>query len=292
MEILSLSFRIGISLLLPVLLALYVHIPLISLIVPVILVYVLRYRFAGSTLSLTYTTGYLFLYLGISGSNLTNSDWFSFFNISFLILCIGFVPHYIAITLEQLRTVRKTLELKVKERTKELISANQKLEMMANTDLVTGLLTRRAFLNRFKYESDRFLRTGRVFSIAILDLDHFKQINDSHGHSVGDEVLLAFSQIMISHLRITDIACRWGGEEFIILFPDTTIKEASISLNRILTFTETSEDLSSNVSIRLTVSIGVTDSIVSNLDSIISNADKAMYAAKSSGRNKICLSHG
>ncbi len=279
----------SILLFLPVLLAVYIHKPLISLIIPVILFLVVKYRLAGSTFALTIITGILLFYMAFLEKSSDDIEWFSYFNVSLLILCLGLVPHYIALTLEQLRIVKETLELRVAERTKALQLANEQLELAANTDILTGLLNRRAFLNRFKYESDRANRTQNPYSIAILDLDHFKNINDNFGHQAGDEVLLAFSQIMISHLRTTDIACRWGGEEFLILFPDTNQAEANIPLTRIREFTEVSEDLSDETSVKLTVSIGVSDSIVSGADSIIDHADKALYAAKAAGRNTICF---
>ncbi|MBK8394097.1 MAG: sensor domain-containing diguanylate cyclase [Leptospiraceae bacterium] len=275
--------------LVPIMVAFLVYIPLISLLAPVILYLVVKYRLAGSTISLIIVCGFLLLYAIMYGNSNPDTNWFGYFNLSLFILCLGLVPHYIALTLEQLKVANETLEMRVSQRTKDLSIANEQLELAANTDILTGLLNRRAFLNRFKYESDRSSRTGKPYSIAILDLDHFKSINDRFGHHAGDEILLAFSQIMISHLRTTDIACRWGGEEFLILFPDTKENEANIPLTRIRKFVETSEDLSSKASVNLTVSIGISDSVVSPTESIISNADKALYAAKATGRNRICF---
>jgi diguanylate cyclase (GGDEF)-like protein len=129
-------------------------------------------------------------------------------------------------------------------------------------------------------------RVGRGFSLCILDLDHFKQINDSFGHGVGDEVLRSFADLARRKLRETDALARWGGEEFLLLMPDTTVDQALLVVQRMragLTDLHVADALPE---LRLTFSAGLTEfQFDEALETTIERADRLLYQAKSEGRN-------
>lgn len=165
----------------------------------------------------------------------------------------------------------------------------EELRQMASTDPLTGLLNRRRFLEQAESDFQRSLRYQHELAVVMLDIDHFKTINDTRGHFTGDQVLVAMSRSTESLLRNTDIMGRWGGEEFAILMPETPLAGAAILAERLreelarLVVTTSSGDL------RFTVSAGVaargkTDADVTD---IMQRADTALYAAKEHGRNRI-----
>jgi diguanylate cyclase (GGDEF)-like protein len=161
----------------------------------------------------------------------------------------------------------------------------RQLERIATTDGLTGLNNRLKIEKLINEEVDRAIRYKRRFSLVLLDLDHFKNVNDQFGHHVGDAVLKEFSTVLLSAVRKVDDVARWGGEEFVILLPETSVDEAH----------NVSEHVRSKVENHLfaiiknlTVSIGISEYISGdNLQSIIHRADKALYEAKANGRNQI-----
>ncbi len=173
-----------------------------------------------------------------------------------------------------------------------LEQANKELEASANTDTLTGLLVRRAFLLRFTQEMDRSRRTGKPLAVAILDLDHFKRVNDTYGHPVGDLVLKRFADVLRRQLRSIDIAGRWGGEEFVVLLPETPIDQATLVLDRVRCAIAEERFPSPADNLVVTMSAGLTgvDFVTDNPEEIIGMADKALYEAKESGRNRVCAS--
>jgi two-component system, cell cycle response regulator len=130
-----------------------------------------------------------------------------------------------------------------------------------------------------------------TLSFMMLDLDHFKKINDTYGHQGGDEALISFSKITKSMLRTYDILCRFGGEEFAIFCPETNAVEANLIAERIRDAIEKQVILYDGIEIKLTVSIGIAElkHRDENVDDIIKRADKALYKAKYLGRNNVCL---
>lgn len=161
----------------------------------------------------------------------------------------------------------------------------------ANIDLLTGLKNRRTFLDDYHTELKRINRHGgNLPCIAIMDLDHFKGVNDNHGHDVGDVVLRRFSQHLQKCLRVIDVAGRWGGEEFVVLLPETSLDNALPLFERIReTFGALVFD-SPEGSFSVTISIGVaaTETEQTTLEQVMKNADVALYKAKKCGRNKVC----
>lgn len=169
-----------------------------------------------------------------------------------------------------------------------LISAEQlraEMEKLLKYDALTGALTRRTLLEHAEDEVARSSRQGSDFSVLLIDLDNFKAINDKHGHQVGDEVLIRFVQCVEQVLRRPSAIGRYGGEEFLVLLPDASIKHAIQVAERLQNHLRTVA-----VSPRFTVSIGVASFLYSQhdtLDAMIGRADAAMYTAKSNGRDRI-----
>jgi diguanylate cyclase (GGDEF)-like protein len=167
----------------------------------------------------------------------------------------------------------------------------QDLDHAANHDSLTGALTRRAFLRLGRMRLDALADGGRNVSLLMLDIDHFKRINDAHGHVAGDEVLTGFATRMLSSLRPDDLLGRFGGEEFALLLPNTDATEAGRIAERLLRLArEHAIPLPDGTSLSITVSIGGVSRAVSaglQLESLFDAADAALYAAKRSGRDRV-----
>lgn len=167
--------------------------------------------------------------------------------------------------------------------------SNEKLERLASTDPLTGLLNRRSFLSAVSDEMARMRRTGNSAAIAFVDLDRFKQLNDTFGHKFGDEVLCSLAVLLSDELRHPfDKICRWGGEEFVVLTSNVTPDQARGVFERLRRRIENHCFESGSVHTYVTASFGATPvSAMSNLDEAIQSADEALYAAKHGGRNRI-----
>ncbi len=160
------------------------------------------------------------------------------------------------------------------------------MHQMAHTDALTSLTNRRAMQTRLDSELDRARRYNRPFAVLVADLDHFKRVNDTFGHSVGDQVLREAAGRLLQHLRESDSLARWGGEEFLILAPETDLHRAHHLAQRL--HESICETPMSGV--HVTLSLGVAcyrqgDTIAA----ILSRADEAMYRAKAAGRNQVVL---
>lgn len=171
----------------------------------------------------------------------------------------------------------------------------QQLEMLAKTDNLTGLNNRGAFQELAKSAISQAKRSGQPVSIAMLDIDYFKQVNDNHGHEAGDKALKEFAIVIKETLRNYDIVGRIGGEEFAICMPDTSIEEAYLACERCRTNVQ-SHSISialANVDLdfSITVSIGITAGKNESMDydDMMRNADNALYKAKENGRNQSML---
>lgn len=160
---------------------------------------------------------------------------------------------------------------------------------LASTDALTGLLNRRAFLDAAERERSRADRHVLPVSLLLLDVDHFKAVNDTYGHAAGDEVLRNVSKVLLGVARRSDIVARWGGEEFVVLLPQTSEAGARVAAERIRqAIAAMTHKLPSGKSINVTASIGVAGADAPwGLDTIIVRADSAMYAAKGRGRNRV-----
>ncbi|WP_079436426.1 GGDEF domain-containing protein [Zoogloea sp. LCSB751] len=173
----------------------------------------------------------------------------------------------------------------------DLSAVNDKLQALAHIDPLTGIGNRRDFEMRAQRELARAQRYQRPLSLLSLDVDHFKRINDTHGHAVGDEVLRALARVANQELREHDLLARFGGEEFVALLPDTTLDEALVVAERMRGALGACCVLSGEAGIRFTVSVGVAQLAdgSSELTSLLKAADKALYQAKQKGRNQVCL---
>lgn len=184
----------------------------------------------------------------------------------------------------------RTQELLARTRTHvELKKAKEKLMQMAITDELTGLANRRYFMDRLNSEYDRTKRYESKFSLLMIDIDHFKKINDNYGHKAGDLVLIETALKMKKSLRTSDIIGRVGGEEFSVLLPETEIKAALHIAERIRARVSESVVIFDSEELSVTVSIGATQSSPGDLtiDDIFIRADTAMYNAKNEGRNRV-----
>jgi len=197
--------------------------------------------------------------------------------------------HQVSSRNKQLTELNESLELKVKERTTELTQVNEKLQALASTDSLTGLLNHRVFMDEAKHKFDLAKRHQRPLSLLMLDIDYFKQVNDAYGHQIGDLVLKKLAGVMKNSLRGTDIVGRIGGEEFAVILPETTL-EQTVELTERLLSTIRNTKIEAEKPFNITVSIGVATvpPLVSKLESVLKEADDALYKAKSEGRDRCC----
>lgn len=176
----------------------------------------------------------------------------------------------------------------------EIQSLREQIEELSGlvlTDALTGLFNYRHFKYVLQAEMDRSKRSGIPTSMVMIDLDHFKSINDTHGHEVGNIVLKQVASILVSEVRTTDVVCRYGGEEFAIIFPETHMNLAVKVADRIRqTIAFTPVECSAgdiNVTASMGASVYMKASILP-IDEFIDSVDKYLYEAKQSGRNCIC----
>lgn len=182
-----------------------------------------------------------------------------------------------------------TEKARTEEALLELQRAHEELEVLAATDALTGCANRREFEKRSIAEIARAKRSGAPLSFVMIDLDHFKKINDQHGHRAGDEVLRMFSSLLHNVLRPSDFAGRIGGEEFALILPDTSLENAAIMAERLRQIVEREVVTFTKENIRFTVSIGIAQLGPDGRSyaSVIEVADSRMYLSKHSGRNRV-----
>jgi len=170
---------------------------------------------------------------------------------------------------------------------KELLETQKELKRQAVTDSLTNLFNRRWIFRAIQKEISRFERNKRHFSLLLIDIDHFKKVNDTFGHSMGDEVLRYFATAMKKTARDQDMIARTGGEEFCVLLPDTKKEEAKVVAERIRESVAKEPMQIGGLKISISVSIGVSEiQAQEGVDSVYNRADVALYRAKESGRNR------
>ncbi|MBC7963561.1 MAG: diguanylate cyclase [Steroidobacteraceae bacterium] len=185
---------------------------------------------------------------------------------------------------------RVKVHLKIKKLQDDLKHSNELLLELSNTDHLTGLFNRRYMMDALEKEVQRCTRKGGNLSLIMLDIDHFKKVNDTYGHLQGDEVLKRVATLMQKELRSYDCAARYGGEELVSILPDSTLREAVFVADRIrlsLQGLKFSGDLSA---LNLTASLGVACFPVpgiTTVDGFIKLTDDALYRAKKNGRNRV-----
>ncbi|MFP4287449.1 MAG: GGDEF domain-containing protein [Candidatus Izemoplasmataceae bacterium] len=185
------------------------------------------------------------------------------------------------------RNYLKELTLKI-----ELTEKNNQLEFLATIDPLTELPNRRYFERQVTYETSINRRYNHVASLLLIDIDHFKEINDRYGHDAGDYILKMIAQIFKSHVRESDTVCRWGGEEFMILLSHTTIDGASVLAHRLNKIIKETIFTYENQAMSLTISLGLTEldnDIQSGFLKSYQRVDLALYEAKKAGRDKVII---
>jgi diguanylate cyclase len=176
----------------------------------------------------------------------------------------------------------------------ELENINQQLNYISNHDQLTGLLNRRNFETKARQKLEGYGQSNQELALVLIDIDHFKQINDQFGHFIGDIVLKEVSNILLSNLEDTDLVARWGGEEFILLISPSSTLEAYELSNRIRNEIEKKIILMDKFKINITASFGIaklTGNFTNSFDTSFKIADESLYHAKNSGRNKVILGY-
>jgi len=178
---------------------------------------------------------------------------------------------------------------KLSKKNKELEKANKRIEKLSKTDVLTGLANRRHFMDYFEKMMSQAQRHSTPLSLVIIDLDKFKEVNDTYGHSAGDDVLSALGDLLDREVRKEDLVARIGGEEFAILLTQANMEEAYSYAERIRKRVQTMDV--SSVPKEISASLGIsTLKENDDMESIMKRADKALYEAKENGRNKVCQS--
>ncbi|MCU1347208.1 MAG: diguanylate cyclase [Acidobacteria bacterium] len=180
--------------------------------------------------------------------------------------------------------------LRIVELQKALLESNRKLEEMSNTDLLTSLRNRRFFERQFATMVEHAKRYERPLSVAMVDVDHFKAINDQYGHAAGDAVLKCVSRVLSATTRKSDLVARLGGEEFAVVLPETALFEALQFAEKIRASIATATVEVERQAIRVTASIGIANiphSKFENAEMLLEAADLALYRAKGNGRNRV-----
>ncbi|MDD2364755.1 MAG: diguanylate cyclase [Desulfuromonadaceae bacterium] len=185
---------------------------------------------------------------------------------------------------------RVKIHLKIKKLQDDLKRTNELLLELSNTDHLTGLFNRRYMMEALDKEVHRSIRKGGTLAMIMLDIDHFKRVNDTYGHLQGDVVLQKVAQQLQKELRSYDCAARYGGEEFVAILPDSSLKEAVFVADRIRLAVQGAKFNGELDKLTLTVSLGVavfSKDSAPTVDAFIKYADDALYRAKEKGRNRV-----
>lgn len=229
------------------------------------------------------------------------SEYFPSFAQYPLDLMLRFIPSYFVVvvfaylsedfrdkTQKKLQKANDTLEHRVQERTAELVAKNIALEVASTTDILTGLKNRQKLDEILQYELNRAKRYDSDLCIIMIDIDHFKDVNDTFGHITGDEVLVEFASLLNESIRTTDTIGRWGGEEFLLICPLTTEENSVAMAEKLRKKVETAVF---PIVGSLTASFGIACYIPGdNINSIIKRADAALYDAKELRNTCVCYS--
>lgn len=187
-----------------------------------------------------------------------------------------------------LELMSELLETKVEQRTRQLKLANQELKALANNDPLTSAFNRYGLQQYIQNAFERYRRSQELFSIVLIDYDHFKEINDTYGHDVGDIVLLTGADLIKAGIREQDKLARWGGEEFLILLPDTDL-EGALAIAHKLKVTINAKPIGQPVGVSVSITAGVAQINPNDtFESLFKRADDALYKGKQEGRNRVC----
>ncbi|MGY2293069.1 sensor domain-containing diguanylate cyclase [Pseudomonas sp. SDO528_S397] len=187
----------------------------------------------------------------------------------------------------ELQDTNASLEATVAQRTADLTQANAELLNLASHDALTGVYNRRRFDEKLMEYSLLFQRTGRAFALLLIDIDHFKRINDNHGHAVGDEVLRQFARLIPQTTRATDFVARYGGEEFAVLLPEIDEPDSPDVVAEKIRAAVAAAHFETVGQVTVSVGIGLAQASDSTTTELIKRADQQLYLAKSTGRNRV-----
>jgi diguanylate cyclase (GGDEF)-like protein len=202
-----------------------------------------------------------------------------FYVLSAMLLAVALLASQLSRLRQRLRTQKS-----------ELAKALERIQDLATRDDLTGLVNRRYMLEVLTLEHQRCMRSGHSFCIAMIDLDHFKQINDELGHEAGDAVLRAFAAEASAAIRVSDVLARWGGEEFLLLMSDTRASLARLGVERLRERVAAMRLPRADTVLAITFSAGVTEHRAGEpVTDTIARADQAAYAAKAQGRNRLVM---
>lgn len=225
----------------------------------------------------------------------------------FLVLtfCVLFVPHFPLVQIEYplyfslrfflsftaVSFIAYMYEYMRVDGKKELIALSEELDLLARRDALTGLSNRRDMLEKLQYEEDRFARSSHPFSVLLIDIDNFKKVNDTYGHSAGDHILCELSTLLRKTVQKRDTVARWGGEEFLVLLPETSLEDALKIAERLRQQVEKSRYIFKRKIHQVTISIGVSQyqQGIHVEKVLLSQADKMLYVAKNNGRNRVVI---
>ena len=174
----------------------------------------------------------------------------------------------------------------------QIQALNSELEKVSRTDGLTGLFNRRYWQERYEREYRLSIRNKNTpSSLMILDIDHFKKVNDTYGHQAGDEVIRVLADLITETMRTTDIIGRYGGEEFVVFLPNTDVNNAKIVAERLREKSERCPVVHEDTTISFTISIGLAEFSTDYANTMVwlEDADQALYSAKHNGRNQVCL---
>lgn len=172
------------------------------------------------------------------------------------------------------------------QKSEELRAKTNELEVISKTDVLTGLFNRRYIRSRIDKEVESYQSNNEAFSVVLLDIDYFKKINDIYGHNCGDYILSKLAKLLKKQIRKQDVLARWGGEEFLILLPNSNEKEAVTLCERLRHKVETTNFSYNKKSIKLTVTFGISEyDEALEIEATINNADRNLYKGKNQGRN-------
>jgi diguanylate cyclase len=196
--------------------------------------------------------------------------------------------------LEQMQTTTHTYRRELDEANQEIHEQREQLEQLqadASLDFLTKVPNRRTFDERLREEMSRAQRYGSTFSLMVVDVDHFKNVNDLHGHQAGDRILRAIAHILDEQKRASDFLARYGGEEFVVLLPETSADRAMTLAEKTRQKIQNARFRYNKSAIRVTVSIGVGDyaETKEGWDALFARVDHALYEAKRKGRNQVCV---
>jgi diguanylate cyclase (GGDEF)-like protein len=181
-----------------------------------------------------------------------------------------------------------SMRKRLQESRRKLAASMEQIQELVSYDELTKTFNRRSMMARLEQERSGAERSGAPFSVAMLDLDRFKQVNDTCGHAAGDAVLKAFVRIVHATMRDTDVLCRYGGEEFLMLLTDTALDAAAVPLERVRAAVAAHDWSAVAPGIALTVSAGVAGwRKGEGLEALLGRADAALYKAKHAGRNRV-----